>query len=297
MGSDTYSVVWSGFVQPVFSETYTFYTYTDDGVRLTVDGQVIIDRFASDFPTEYSGTITLEAGQKYSIKMEFYKNTGFGKAQLLWSGPSQAKQVIPRENLYPHQKTFYTISHKVLTIGGNSFLVGDNVPVSCKFRIQKPVSNPAVAINLDIKKADISSSGFVLKEIKSGEVLDKRAVNVLKNGVQISEANFSLAVDSSAGDRKFVISVTGNFINMDVLEIKYRTKISAQNLVYNTGIQKYLDNNGLNNTDMFVYFEVNRWVEGGILKTTPYTVESTDDVNERLNFAAGIKVENPNILD
>ena len=36
---DTFSVRWTGWVLPEFSETYTFFTNTDDGVRLWVDDQ------------------------------------------------------------------------------------------------------------------------------------------------------------------------------------------------------------------------------------------------------------------
>ena len=35
--SDTFSVRWTGQVQPQFTETYTFYTQSDDGVRLWVN--------------------------------------------------------------------------------------------------------------------------------------------------------------------------------------------------------------------------------------------------------------------
>ncbi|MFN2513920.1 MAG: PA14 domain-containing protein [Pyrinomonadaceae bacterium] len=47
---DTFSVRWTGQVQPEFSETYTFYTVSNDGVRLTVNGQVIIDNLTDHAP-------------------------------------------------------------------------------------------------------------------------------------------------------------------------------------------------------------------------------------------------------
>ncbi len=98
---DTFSVRWTGQVQPEFSETYTFYTVSDDGVRLTVNGEVIIDNLTVHPPTEDSGTITLVAGQQYDIKMEFYENAIGAVAQLLWSSASQPKQVIPQNRLFP----------------------------------------------------------------------------------------------------------------------------------------------------------------------------------------------------
>ena len=38
IGADTFSVRWTGQVQAPFSGTYTFYTVSDDGVRLWVNG-------------------------------------------------------------------------------------------------------------------------------------------------------------------------------------------------------------------------------------------------------------------
>ena len=101
IGADTFSVRWTGEVQAQFTETYTFYTVTDDGARLWVNGQLIIDRWFDQGPTEWSGTIALTAGQRYTIQMDYYENAGGASAQLLWSSPSQTKQIIPSTQLYP----------------------------------------------------------------------------------------------------------------------------------------------------------------------------------------------------
>jgi len=50
---------------------------------------------------EKSGTITLAAGVKYDIVLEYYENTGNASVKLEWSSPSQARQVIPAAQLYP----------------------------------------------------------------------------------------------------------------------------------------------------------------------------------------------------
>ena len=101
IGADNFSVRWTGQVQAQFSETYTFTTLSDDGVRLWVNGQQLIDNWTDHAPIENSGTITLVAGQKYEVKMEFYEN-GYGAvAKLSWASPSTAKQIIPMSQLYP----------------------------------------------------------------------------------------------------------------------------------------------------------------------------------------------------
>ncbi len=102
IGADTFSVRWTGQVEPVYSETYTFYTKTDDGARLWVDGNQIVNKWQNQTATEWSGTAVLTAGRKYDIKMEYYDNTGDALAQLRWSSASQAKQIIPQARLYKY---------------------------------------------------------------------------------------------------------------------------------------------------------------------------------------------------
>jgi DNA-binding beta-propeller fold protein YncE/fibronectin type 3 domain-containing protein len=101
IGVDTFSVRWTGQVQPVYSQTYTFYTTSDDGVRLWINGSLIIDNWTDHPPTENSGTITLSAGARYSVQMDFYENGGGAVARLSWSSPSQVKEIIPQSQLFP----------------------------------------------------------------------------------------------------------------------------------------------------------------------------------------------------
>lgn len=101
VGVDTFSARWTGKVEPLYTQTYTFYTVSDDGVRLWVNGQLVIDKWIDQGPTEWSGQIALTAGQRYDIRMEFYENGGGATAKLLWSSPSQPKAVVPQSQLYP----------------------------------------------------------------------------------------------------------------------------------------------------------------------------------------------------
>ena len=102
MAPDLFSVRWTGSVVPKFSETYTFFTVTNDGVRLWVDGQLLIDNWTTHAIAEDHGTLALQAGRPYSLRMEYYENKGTATARLLWSSPSQRKQIIPAESLQPN---------------------------------------------------------------------------------------------------------------------------------------------------------------------------------------------------
>jgi hypothetical protein len=78
---DGFSVRWTrtlGF-QP---GRYRFTTTTDDGVRLWVNGHLLIDRWHDQSATAYSGTIYLPGDAQ--VRMEYYENGGVARAQLAW---------------------------------------------------------------------------------------------------------------------------------------------------------------------------------------------------------------------
>jgi len=99
VGADSFSVRWTGEVEAVFTEKYTFYTNSDDGVRLWVNGKQLVDNWTDHGNTENNGKIDLVAGQTYSVVMEMYENGGDAVAQLRWSSPHTPKQLIPQAAL------------------------------------------------------------------------------------------------------------------------------------------------------------------------------------------------------
>ena len=101
ISSNTFTARWTGAVQPQFNESYTFYTTADDGVRLWINGQLLIDGWVNQAPTEWSGSINLVAQQRYNIQMDYYEDMGGAVATLSWGSPSTAKVIIPQTQLYP----------------------------------------------------------------------------------------------------------------------------------------------------------------------------------------------------
>ena len=100
---DLFSVRWTGTVEPAHAEAYTFYTNSDDGVRLWLDDELVINNWSNHSPTENSYTTpsALVAGQQYAIKMEYFENSGGATAQLSWSSASQTKAIIASSFLAP----------------------------------------------------------------------------------------------------------------------------------------------------------------------------------------------------
>lgn len=97
---DYFSVRWSGQVRSRFSETYTFRTVSDDGVRLWVGGKRIIENWTDHAVTTDAGQIRLEAGRWYPIVLEYYKKGKVALIELHWSSASQRSEIVPEECLY-----------------------------------------------------------------------------------------------------------------------------------------------------------------------------------------------------
>jgi len=90
---------WQGFIQAQRTESYTFHTAGPAGARLFVAGELIIDQWQRAPATEWTGTIDLEAGKWYPIRLEYASPTCDVRPDLSWSSASQAKQVVPRSSL------------------------------------------------------------------------------------------------------------------------------------------------------------------------------------------------------
>ncbi len=102
VGQTNFTARWTGCVQPQFTESYTFTTIADDGVRLWVNGQLLInDWTARTNSATNSGVITLNAQQLYNVRLEYFQNAGNAVAQFKWSSASTALGVIPQTQLYP----------------------------------------------------------------------------------------------------------------------------------------------------------------------------------------------------
>jgi hypothetical protein len=101
MDPDYFSVRWTGRVEPSYGETYTFYVVSDDGVRLWVDGKLLIDDWKVRGTEERSGTVDLVGGRSYELKLEYFDCVSNAQVHLSWSSASQGKEVIPQGRLHP----------------------------------------------------------------------------------------------------------------------------------------------------------------------------------------------------
>ena len=81
---DWFSVRWTGKLVPTVTGDYLLGAATDDGVRLWLDGKLLIDSWMDRGTTLDRVTLKLEGGRTYDLKMEYYENVGWSHAGLVW---------------------------------------------------------------------------------------------------------------------------------------------------------------------------------------------------------------------
>jgi hypothetical protein len=122
---DGFSCRWTAALNVPVSGAYKFYTASDDGARLFLDGVQITNGWYDRGTTEdASAAIELVAGKRYVLVMEMYENGGGASAYLRWSGPGIPKEIIPQGALQ-----FVTWAYDELPASGTEAL-GDSPVLS-----------------------------------------------------------------------------------------------------------------------------------------------------------------------
>lgn len=98
---DKFSIRWTGFVRVPVDGTYEFITYSDDGVRLFLGDDKVIEDWSTHGVRMDRAELELKAGY-YPIKLEYYDSTRKSVIRLYWRPEGQTRAVpIPAENLVP----------------------------------------------------------------------------------------------------------------------------------------------------------------------------------------------------
>jgi hypothetical protein len=93
---------YSGYIKVPKDGIYTFYLKSNDGSRLYIHGDELIENDANHGAVEEPGSIALKAG--YHPIIVKYMQCGGGKSlQVSWSGPGMVKHEIQPQELFIEQ--------------------------------------------------------------------------------------------------------------------------------------------------------------------------------------------------
>ena len=103
---DTFSIKYTGYIKPAESGNYTFYTYSDDGVRLAVGGSVLVDRL-EDMSLQFTkGTaISLDSSTYYPMELSYYENSQNATLFLFYEKDGGSLRSVPSSWYYSDETT------------------------------------------------------------------------------------------------------------------------------------------------------------------------------------------------
>ena len=101
MGRDNFSVVWEGKYRAPATGTYKFKTLSDDGVKLWIGGNKIIENWGLySFSHTTSGEITLTGGQLYDIRLDYQQGPLYAAVFLFWEYNGTDMGLVPNDHLF-----------------------------------------------------------------------------------------------------------------------------------------------------------------------------------------------------
>jgi beta-glucosidase len=92
--SDSFSVRWTGKIVAPATRKYKISVTSDDGVRLWLDGKLMVDSWFDRGETADYFTMSMEAEKSYDVKIEYYEDLGDAAARLGWNSFDMVKKGI-----------------------------------------------------------------------------------------------------------------------------------------------------------------------------------------------------------
>ena len=149
--TNTFSIRYTGYIQIDTEGSYTFYTSSDDGSKLFLDGVEIVDNDGLHGNQERSGTTSLTTGL-HDITVLFFENGGSENLTVQYEGPSISKQNVPFGILYSNCSVPPTPNDppSITATGNQSFCPGSTIAIVETVSITDPDDTDLDAVYIQI---------------------------------------------------------------------------------------------------------------------------------------------------
>jgi hypothetical protein len=97
--NDYFGFQYEGFILLPEDGIYSFYTDSDDGSRLYIDGTMVVENDGLHGMNEERGSIALRSGY-HPIRVTFFEKGGGNQLKVSYQGPNIEKQNIPPNILF-----------------------------------------------------------------------------------------------------------------------------------------------------------------------------------------------------
>ncbi|CAN92258.1 hypothetical protein sce2099 [Sorangium cellulosum So ce56] len=171
IGGETFSVRWMAWLSPESTGSYTFHAVADDGVRVWVNGQLIIDFWKNNAGTpQQSVPIYLAKGRRYAIRVDYYENEGAARIKLQWSTAEMAETVIPSRVFTPLDVDTIHLDGRFPSITEGSWAVVATPEYEELYAVTDVADDARMAFTLSAKTTRLTLEGENLREVFNDQV-------------------------------------------------------------------------------------------------------------------------------
>ncbi len=251
IGASNFSVRWTGEVVAPVTGAVTFSTSSDDGVRLWVNNQQLINNWTGHGATVDTGApIQMVSGQRYPIRLEYFQGGGGKEIKLRWAhaSNSNAAQAVPMLNLIPATTANFTLVVGLSAQSPDSFTAPSMINLTATPAVSgsgKPIAK--------VEFFQITTQAGVQSAVKLGEATAApwayAWTNVAVGAYTIAaRATDSVGVTGSSPSVSFTIATAPLSVSaatMDAARLLEQTTFGATrseiNRVASIGVDAYLN--------------------------------------------------------
>ena len=111
ISEDNFKAVWTGFLKAPATETFNLSAKADDGVRLYIDDQLVLDQWEQQEEAEVKkkkakkNTFKMKKDVLYPVRVEYHEELLQASIQLYWSSKSMEEQIIASDFFFTENST------------------------------------------------------------------------------------------------------------------------------------------------------------------------------------------------
>lgn len=178
------SIRWTGKLKPAKSATYLFAAIVDDGIRVWIDGEIIINQWQLNDFGVFNGEKELIANQEYDIKVEYFNALNEGEIKLQWAIKKSKEEESWKEYFFG-QEPQYQIIH-------SDYFVREESPqpqVSASKITKKIIATPPQKATKKPKKKATTPPAKKKKPTNSPPPLEKKKVMTVERAKEFIPKN------------------------------------------------------------------------------------------------------------
>ncbi|UHG92182.1 OmpA family protein [Spirosoma oryzicola] len=221
-----HSVRWTGKLLAPYTGRYTFSAKVDDGIRLWVGNQKVLDVWQLNDSKSFTGSVSLRAGYYYDLRVDYFNDLLEGEIFLEWSTPDPKKQFPDPFAFEPVAARYFwqkappvAASPKPVNTISKTPSVKAAVVVKAKEPVVKATPKPVASVastpvrtakSVTKAMAEPNSSESSLTPTTEATLTLRPGETVVLHNVQFEQSSYVLLPESSVELNKLVLALKQN---------------------------------------------------------------------------------------